>query len=50
MDVKFKIAQLWLHWNGYYDTLMLYIEMRVLAAFGNLKTVEFVYELKASYK
>lgn len=50
MDVKFKIAQLWLHWNGYYGTLMFYIEIRVLVAFWNLKTLEFVYELKASYK
>lgn len=50
MDVKFKIAQLWLHWNGYYDALMFYIEIRMLVAFWNLKTVEFVYELKAIYK
>lgn len=50
VDAKFKIAQLWQHWNAYYDTLMLYIEIRVLAAFWNLKTWEFVHELKTSYK
>lgn len=29
---------------------MLHIEIRVLAAFGNLKTVEFSHELEARHK
>lgn len=50
MDDKLQIAHIWLLWNGYYDTLMLYIEIRVLVIFYNLKTQWFEHKYKSSYK